>query len=72
MSMSKYHPETWQPTWNVATVILGLVSFWIDTKEPYTQGAINQSMVPDGLKLSEWRRKLAGESLETIKAHPIY
>ena len=27
MSMSDYHPESWNPTWNVQTIIIGLVSF---------------------------------------------
>ena len=25
--MSDYHPESWNPTWNVQTIIIGLVSF---------------------------------------------
>lgn len=27
MSMSDYHPESWNPTWNVQTIIIGLISF---------------------------------------------
>jgi ubiquitin-conjugating enzyme E2 J2 len=27
MSMSDYHPESWNTTWNVQTIIIGLVSF---------------------------------------------
>ena len=27
MSMSDYHPETWNPSWNVQTIIIGLISF---------------------------------------------
>lgn len=28
LSMSDYHPETWNPMWSVSTVLLGLQSFW--------------------------------------------
>jgi len=27
MSMSDYHPETWNPAWNVHAIIIGLISF---------------------------------------------
>ena len=27
MSMSDYHPESWNPAWNVQTIIIGLISF---------------------------------------------
>lgn len=72
LSMSKYHPESWQPTWNVGTVILGLVSYWIDPKEPYTYGAINDNMVPEGLSMSQWRRMLVKDSIEEVRQHPVY
>jgi len=27
-TFSSYHPEKWQPSWGVPTIILGLLSFW--------------------------------------------
>ena len=27
MSMSDYHPASWDPAWNVQTIIIGLISF---------------------------------------------
>jgi ubiquitin-conjugating enzyme E2 J2 len=29
MSMSDYHPESWNPTWNVHSIIIGLISFML-------------------------------------------
>lgn len=37
-SMSEYHPESWQPSWSVATILLGLQSFMAE--EAVTQGSI--------------------------------
>ena len=39
LSMSDYHPETWQPAWSVATVLKGLLSFMCE--ETPTAGAIH-------------------------------
>ena len=30
MSMSDFHPESWNPLWNVHTIIIGLISFMCD------------------------------------------
>uniref|UniRef100_A0A914CUS4 UBC core domain-containing protein n=1 Tax=Acrobeloides nanus TaxID=290746 RepID=A0A914CUS4_9BILA len=30
-SMSDYHPETWNPSWTVTTIIMGVISFMNDT-----------------------------------------
>ena len=30
LSISDYHPETWNPMWTVATIIVGLISIFID------------------------------------------
>ena len=32
MSMSDYHPESWNPLWNVHTIVIGLISFMCDTE----------------------------------------
>jgi hypothetical protein len=31
LSMSDYHPETWNPMWSVSSILSGLVSFMYDT-----------------------------------------
>ena len=43
LSMSDYHPETWNPSWRVETILLGLVSFMLDESDPATAGGIQSS-----------------------------
>ncbi|GBL48932.1 Ubiquitin-conjugating enzyme E2 6 [Candidozyma auris] len=38
LSMSDYHPDTWNPAWSVATILTGLLSFM--TGEDSTTGSI--------------------------------
>ena len=53
-SFSDYHPESWDPSWSVQTIVLGLISFMLS--EEMTAGGINQTQVE--------RVKLAAKSLE--------
>lgn len=43
LSMSDYHPETWNPSWRIETILLGLVSFMLDESDPATAGGIRSS-----------------------------
>ncbi|CCE88633.1 Piso0_001405 [Millerozyma farinosa CBS 7064] len=54
LSMSDFHPDTWNPAWSVATILTGLLSFM--TGDESTTGSINTS---DNVK-----RKLARSSKE--------
>ena len=38
-SMSDYHQETWNPNWNIRTIMIGFYSFMLDESE--TEGSIN-------------------------------
>lgn len=38
LSMSDYHPETWNPSWGVRTILLGLYTFMID--DEFSDGTI--------------------------------
>lgn len=60
LSMSDYHPESWNPSWALATVLKGLLSFMCEDSP--TAGSINP---PTSV---EARRKLGGESLSWNKA----
>lgn len=55
LSMSDYHPENWQPSWSLATVLKGLLSFMCE--ESPTAGAV------DPPPSNEERRRLARSSL---------
>ena len=43
LSMSDYHPESWNPSWRVETILLGLISFMTDETEPLTTGGVTSS-----------------------------
>jgi len=60
LSMSDYHPESWQPAWSLATVLKGLLSFMCE--ESPTAGAVEPPAS------DEERRRLAKASLEWNKA----
>ncbi|XP_063983572.1 ubiquitin-conjugating enzyme E2 J2 [Diachasmimorpha longicaudata] len=54
LSISDFHPDTWNPAWSVATILTGLLSFMIE-KSP-TLGSINTT---------DWeKRQYASQSLE--------
>ncbi|KAK7579924.1 hypothetical protein V9T40_000553 [Parthenolecanium corni] len=56
LSISDFHPDTWNPAWSVSTILTGLLSFMLE-KSP-TLGSIECSDYE--------RRRLAEKSLETI------
>lgn len=62
LSMSDFHPESWNPMWSVSTILTGLYSFMIETAS--TLGSIDTS---DAVK-----RKLAAESLEFNVRDPTF
>mmetsp|Transcript_13728 Transcript_13728/g.51203 ORF Transcript_13728/g.51203 Transcript_13728/m.51203 type:complete len:216 (+) Transcript_13728:154-801(+) len=53
LSMSDYHPESWNPMWSVSTILTGLYSFMLDTAP--TLGSIETS--------ASRKQALAAESL---------
>ncbi|GFG30810.1 hypothetical protein Cfor_10872 [Coptotermes formosanus] len=54
LSISDFHPDTWNPAWSVSTILTGLLSFMIE-KSP-TLGSIESSEYE--------KRQLAGQSLD--------
>ena len=53
-SFSDYHPELWDPSWNVETIVVGLISFWLSNER--TAGSVPSS--------DDEKRKMAEMSLE--------
>lgn len=62
MSMSDYHPESWNPAWSVSTILKGVLSFMLS--DDITTGAVECS---DGE-----RRKLAAASVAWNAAQPEF
>lgn len=54
MSMTNYHPESWNPMWSVGTILNGLLSFMQESA--VSTGSISASR--------EMREQLAQESLQ--------
>jgi ubiquitin-conjugating enzyme E2 J2 len=62
LSMSDFHPETWNPMWSVSTILMGLQSFMLEDSPTY--GSISTSTME--------KRKLAAESLEFNSKNKIF
>ncbi|CAI5458162.1 unnamed protein product [Closterium sp. Yama58-4] len=62
MSMSDFHPETWNPMWSVASILTGLLSFMSD--DAVTAGSIVASEAD--------RRKLARLSMANNCRSPVF
>ncbi|XP_076179879.1 ubiquitin-conjugating enzyme E2 J2 [Ptiloglossa arizonensis] len=54
LSISDFHPDTWNPAWSVSTILIGLLSFMVE-KSP-TVGSINTTNYE--------KKQLAVQSLE--------
>jgi ubiquitin-conjugating enzyme E2 J2 len=54
LSMSDFHPESWNPMWSVSTILTGLYSFMLDTNIP-TLGSMETT--------DAQKRQLAKDSL---------
>eukprot|EP00629_Pelagomonadales_sp_RCC1024_P016162 CAMPEP_0119278850 /NCGR_PEP_ID=MMETSP1329-20130426/19801_1 /TAXON_ID=114041 /ORGANISM="Genus nov. species nov., Strain RCC1024" /LENGTH=159 /DNA_ID=CAMNT_0007279377 /DNA_START=252 /DNA_END=728 /DNA_ORIENTATION=+ len=62
MSMSDYHPESWNPSWSVATILKGILSFMLDDE-----------LTTGGMKASDAkRRSLAAASVAWNKSRPEF
>lgn len=55
LSISDYHPDTWNPAWSVSTILTGLLSFMLENSP--TMGSIEMTDYE--------RRQLAAQSLES-------
>lgn len=64
LSMSDYHPESWNPSWRAETILVGLLSFMTDPADPATAGGMQAS--------KERRAELAAKSLKSNAAHPTF
>lgn len=64
-SMSDFHPESWRPLWSIRSILIGLLSFFLDEKEPQTYGSVQTS--------TEDKRKMALVSLQYNVNHvPLF
>ncbi|EFJ51744.1 hypothetical protein VOLCADRAFT_103384 [Volvox carteri f. nagariensis] len=62
LSMTDYHPESWNPMWSVGTILTGLLSFMYDTQA--TTGSITTS--------KQDKERMARESLQFNVKNPTF
>jgi hypothetical protein len=67
--MSDFHPETWNPSWSVASILTGLLSFMLESTE--TTGSVNTT---DDVKraYAKQSRKWNRESNPKFKGIPTW
>lgn len=63
LSISDYHPESWNPVWPVRSIIIGLISFFVT--DMHTVGSIREMTKPQQAKIAEG-------SKQKIMQHKIY
>uniref|UniRef100_A0AAV1T321 E2 ubiquitin-conjugating enzyme n=1 Tax=Peronospora matthiolae TaxID=2874970 RepID=A0AAV1T321_9STRA len=62
LSMSDFHPETWNPMWSVSSILTGLYSFMLENQA--TLGSISTT--------DAQKRKFAAASLETNCGNAVF
>jgi len=71
LSISSYHPESWNPVWKVNQIVIGLTSFWQTTEGTYGGVYDNElrNMCKKGETSSDCLIRLAKESREKTMKH---
>jgi len=64
LSMTDFHPENWNPAWTVESILVGLISFMVDERDPTGLGVVAAS--------PETRRRLAAASREFNLGNPEF
>ena len=79
LSISDYHPESWNAAWKVNQIVIGLLSFWMQNEE-YTYGAVSdhekRELDPEcdelNLTFTQVRTKLAMKSTQKVREHEMF
>jgi len=67
LSITDYHPESWNPAWTVTHIILGCISFWLQDEE--TAGSCYYNSDEEK---SNMRKRSAWSSRKRVLAEPKF
>lgn len=71
LSISDFHQESWNPAWKVTQIVMGLVSFWLDTE--YTYGSVESwDYYDEPFKGNDLRKYFAMSSRQHVIEHEKY
>lgn len=62
LSISDFHPESWNPLWSVGSILTGLLSFMLS--EDMTTGSMRSSKA--------YKKQLAQKTMEANLTHPMF
>jgi len=62
LSMSDFHPESWNPMWSVSSILTGLLSFMLE--ETQTHGSI--------VTTEHEKRKIAAATMQYNRKNPVF
>jgi ubiquitin-protein ligase len=67
LSISSFHPESWNPAWKVSQIVVGLSMFWLTDEDTY--GAVYEDEYPKDMPWADRRMQWAMESREQVMSH---
>ena len=70
LSISDYHPETWNPVWPVRSIILGLISFFVIPD--YTVGAIENPSIEKQVEAAKKSKKILLQTSKFVELFETY
>ncbi|XP_076031662.1 ubiquitin-conjugating enzyme E2 J2-like isoform X2 [Oratosquilla oratoria] len=65
LSISDHHPETWNPTWCVATILMGLLSFMLE-KSPTAGSMVAKDNEKQQLAEESWNFNLKDKTFHVL------
>ena len=64
LSISSFHPESWNPAWKVSQIVVGLSMFWLTGQDTY--GAVYEHDYGRDMSFEERRMHLAMKSRQEV------
>jgi ubiquitin-conjugating enzyme E2 J2 len=69
LSISHHHPESWNPVWKVNQIVIGLISFWLQTEHTWGDTQYDYKWPENSLNKNEQILAFAKDSVEHVKSH---